>query len=170
MGGGGWALSWIIAGMVKPETGTILLDDIKRSARDLRREIWCVRRSEIKKFGLFGNQQVSAQIRHGLKTVQEQYLPSEDEIIQRFRLTKERYNRSHRALSSEGWSASCAIGLANGKKIFCFPHMEERFVNEYYDLWLKEMVELLTDAGSLVLFPSKATDNSKSLCDLIITV
>lgn len=113
---------------------------------------------------------MSSQIRHGLRTCHNQYLQSEAEIIERFKLTSERYHRPMRQLSHEAWRASCAIGLAQGKKIFCFPYMDHKMIDEYHDLWLKEMIDLLRDSGALVLIPSVATQSSKKLCDEIISV
>jgi ABC-type Na+ transport system ATPase subunit NatA len=168
VGEGGWALSRIIGGLLEPNDGVIKRNDVLYPAHQRRKDVWCVRHSEIKRFGLFRNRSLKSQIQHGLRTVSDQYLKSEAEIINRFYLTPERYNRLLRQFSSEGWSASCAIGIANGKKIFCFPHLRQGFIEEYYSLWLKEMIDLLRDSGALVLIPATLTPRADKLCDEVV--
>lgn len=170
LGDGGWALSWMIGGLIEPKFGSILKNNIVYKASERKMDSWCVRVSEIKKFGVLGNQKVSSQIQHGLKTSQNQHIKLETEIIKHFHLTSERYQRPIRQLSHESWRASCAIGLAHGKKIFCFPYIDQRLIEDFYDLWLKEMVDLLRDSGALVLIPAVATQFAEKLCDEIIPV
>lgn len=175
---GGWALSQMIAGLLEPDTvivqseyGQILLDGVQYPTAQRKKDVWVVPRSEIKRFGLFQNMTVQEQIHHGLKNNPHPYLKSENEYIERFGLTPERYTRPFTMLSHERWRANCAVGLANGKKIFCFPYIEyvrPEFIEEYYDLWFKDIVDVLRDSGALVLIPARAEGAAAKLCDEIV--
>lgn len=185
IGQGGWALSWIIAGQTKEASGTVKFNDTELSLKDRQRISWRVRRSQLGR-RWFGRPTVISQIRSGLRQNPNPFLKTENDIIEKFRLTPQRINRPLHQLSHEAWRASPAIGLAAGKRIFCFPNAEylrPKLIIEYYDLWLKEMIDLLRDSGALVLFPSKltdeqimflpdstATDTIRDLCDIIVPV
>ncbi len=171
LGEGGWALSWIIGGVFNPEFGEITRNDLNYSQEERKRDAWCVRHSIIKvqRFS-FREPTVGEQIQYGLRTIHNQFLTSEQEIMKRFRLTPERYIRPLRQLSHEAWRASCAIGLANGKNIFCFPYIDPEFIEDYYGIWLKEMLDLLKDSGALILFPARAKKSTEGLCDEVVSV
>jgi hypothetical protein len=172
LGKGAWALCWIIGGMLKPDYGEIRQRDDSYTQKERYRDAWFVVRSEAEGFRA-NHRTVKKHIQHGLKTVQNQYLRSEEEIIARFLLTPERYVRPIRPLSHERWRASCAIGLAHSKKIFCFPYVEylrPYLIEEYYNLWLKSMIDLLRDSGALVLVPAIATGAAATLCDEVVQV
>ncbi|HEX2619028.1 MAG TPA: hypothetical protein VHL11_02745 [Phototrophicaceae bacterium] len=164
-GEGGWALSWIVGGLLKPTSGIIRLNETNYLLKDA----WGVRESEIKRWG-FGNQPVEYQIKTGLKSNARSHLTTEDEIMKRFHLTPERYKRPLHQLSHEAWRASCAIGYASGKKIFCFPYLSGDFINTYYDLWLKDLIDLLRDTGALVLVPADLADTLRNLCDVNVSL
>lgn len=170
-GEGGWALSWIVGGELEADYGSITRDGVPYKREGRKKDAWCVRRSIIKtrKFS-FRDPSVKEQIQYGLKMVRNQPLHSEQEIMNRFHLTPERYTRSLRQLSNEAWRASCAIGLTNGKKIFCFPYIDPEFIEEFYSVWLKEMIDLLKESGALVLFPARAKKATEGLCDEIVLV
>lgn len=173
LGEGGWALSWIVGGVFAPDFGEITRNNLAYPQEERRKAAWCVRHSQIRvRSFAFREATIREQIQHGLMKIpsQYQYLKNEQEIMERFHLTRERYDRPLRQLSHEAWRASCAIGLANGKRIFCFPYMEPRFIEDYYQIWLKEMLDLLTDAGALVLFPARAIKVAEGLCDEIVLV
>lgn len=170
-GEGAWALSWIIGGVIQPAFGTIICNDVPFDLRDRRRQTWCVRYSMVRprKF-LLREPTVREQVQHGLTKVTPQYLNSEEEILRRFQLTQARYNRPLRQLSTEAWRASCAIGLAHGRKVFCFPYLLSHFIEEHYTLWLKDLLELLKDSGAIVLVPTRERPSSQGLCDEVLSV
>jgi hypothetical protein len=168
--GGAWALSWIIGGLLEPTGGIILKENLVWNIQERLSETWCVRHSEIKRFGIFRNQPVSWQIRHGLRTREGQKLWSEADIVNIFHLTPERYHRRWRHLGNEVWRASPAIGFSNGKRIFCFPWLDQDLIETYYNLWLKEMIDFLCKSGALVLIPAQLTNLSKTLCDNVVSL
>ncbi|MBK8025637.1 MAG: hypothetical protein IPK19_30655 [Chloroflexi bacterium] len=174
VGDGAWALSWIVGGELQEQSGKLELDGNLYTRADRRKAAWLVRFSEIRRFGLFSTS-VEAQIRHGLfdTSSQDRYRGSERQIREDFNLTPGRYRRPLSQLSSEAWRASCAIGLANGKKIFCFPHMDylrPNFVDEYRHLWLEDTLTYLKKSGALVLFPAMLTPANDGLCDEVTSL
>ena len=170
---GGETLSRIIGGVLKQDYGTLLKNGMAYSVQEQQKEAWCVSLSQIKvnRFS-FAAPTIQQQIQHGLKTTASPYFVTEEDYVQYFHLTPERYQRRMHQLSNEGWRASCAIGLANGRRIFCFPYLRPDFINEYLDLWLKEMLDLLKRTGALVLVPTTAIGVHKAqyLCDEITPV
>ncbi len=172
LGHGAWALCWMIGGAIMREAGEIKRDQHSYSQKERLNAAWFVRFSEFKGVRA-SHRTVQAHVRQGLKVANNPYLRSEQEIIAHFNLAPERYNRAIRSQSSEGWRASCAIGMAYGKQIFCFPYLEylrPGFVDEYHALWLKNMFDLLRDSGALVLIPARAVHLARTLCDEIVRI
>lgn len=168
-GQGGWSLSWIIGGILKQDSGEILRNGSVYRRIDRQRDVWCVRDSEIKRFGIF-TMSLKQQIQHGLRGNLSQFLKSEQEIVDRFELSEGRYNRRLRQFSYEGWRASCAAGLANGKQIFCFPYIlnDSRFYEEFYTSYLKGIIAFLRTTGALVLVPGELVNCTETLCDEVV--
>jgi hypothetical protein len=163
---GAWGLSWLISGIVKPWVGQILLNGKDYPAEQRRQDSWCVRYEEIKRWGWL-RQSVHAQIQYALKHNPNPILKTEQEIIQHFWLTPERLPRYLTQYSHEGWRASCAIGFALGKKIFCFPYLDY-LSRDFKDLWLKDMLDFLTSHGALVLVPAFYDWETVGLCDEVV--
>jgi hypothetical protein len=163
---GAEALSWIISGKVAQASGNILLNGRYYTPEQRRKDSWFVRYDEIKKWGRF-RQSVSAQIRLALKNNSNPILKTEAEIIKHFQLSPERLPRKLSQYSHEGWRASCAIGFALGRKIFCFPYLYD-LSRDYKDLWLKDMLDFLTAHGALVLVPAYYDWETMGLCDEVV--
>jgi hypothetical protein len=165
-----WGLSWLIGGKIKEQQGHFELDRVKINSVKRKQISWLIRGEEIKKFGLF-RQTVKNQVRQGLK--QGKSKVSEEVLFDKFLITPERYVRPMRQLSSEAWRASCAIGVAHGRQIFCFPPLEycrKGFIAEYGDLWFKEMVKFLKSLDCLVLLPLPPRIDSSDFCDDIVYI
>lgn len=161
------AICWLICGMLKQQQGRVLCDGALVSSDQLRCRSWLVRSDEIKRFGMF-SQSVKSQIKYGIQQGASEF--TEQDIIRRFKLTPERTNRHLHKLSSEAYSASSAIGLANGRKIFCFPPLRKDFVEEYGDLWFKDIIRFLVHENALVLIPMPPTVNSHGICDEVVSI
>ena len=163
---GASALSWIISGIVNQIYGQILLNGTDYPVEQRRQDSWYVRYDEIKKWGWF-RQSVGAQIRFALKNNPNPILKTEAEIIEHFRLTPARLSRKLYQYSHEAWRASCAIGFALGRKIFCFPYLHY-LSRDFKDLWLKDMLDFLTANGALVLVPAFYDWETVGLCDEVV--
>lgn len=141
LGKGAWALTWLIGGLLKPDldVAQILLDGQPYPEEARLRDTWFIRRSEVLTFR-GSHRTLKNWIQRDLKAHPGPVVPTEAELIERFKLTSERFDRKVRQFSHEGWRASAAIGAAFGKKIICFPYVEfcrPWLIEEYYDLWLK---------------------------------
>ncbi len=169
--GAGQTLSWIIGGELEQEGGSITQNGVPYTLFERKQDAWCVRYSALKtkKFSV-KESTVREQIQHGLKVTQAQYPRTEADIVKQLYLTQERCDRPLRQLSNESWRASCAIGFANGKKIFCFPYLGSGFIENYYSLWLKEMLGFLKSSGALILVPATAHKAYADLCDEVLTL
>ena len=163
--GGGWSLSWIIGGLIEQTNGTIERDGFEYARVERRKDAWCIRHETSPK-NLFWEPSVISQIRHGLKLANNQFLQSEEELINRIGLSPERYKRPLRQLSHEAWRASCAIGMAFGKSIYCFPYMSPDYLEHYPDF--KGIINLLKESSALVLLPTKATLDINGWFDEIV--
>ena len=170
---GGDMLSWIIGGAFDQFSGKLLKNDVPYTLKERQKDAWCFRLSDKKgpKI-LYHEPTVQEQIQYGLKTTFEPYFKTEEEFIAHFHLTIERYRRPLRQLSGEVWRANCAIGLANGRRVFCFPYVIPDIVNINAEMHLKAIFKTLTDAGALVLFPTTALGlfDPEGLCDEIVPV
>jgi energy-coupling factor transporter ATP-binding protein EcfA2 len=178
VGGGGWGLTSVIAGAAAQKSGEIYLNGDRLSQRERVRHVWRVARSQVRRFGIFGRQSTRWQISHGLRVrvVNEgnfSKLRSLDDYMQAFHLTLARLERPFTYRSDETWRASCAIGLANGYKIFCFPNMQfmrPDFDEEYYTSFFKQYVTVLRDEGSIILLPIRVNDANRYIGDEVVQV
>lgn len=167
--GWGETLNWVISGQAIEDSGKVHRNGLYFRERERKKDVWFVRGSSIKPgWIVFREPTIQEQVRYGLRTCKNQICTSEQEVMDVFRLTPIRYQRPIRTLSAEAWRASCAIGFVNGRRIFCFPHMDESAVLLYYDLWLKDMIGFLKNSGSLVLIPTAVNDVTRNLCDDIV--
>jgi hypothetical protein len=170
---GGDTLSWLIGGVFDEFSGKLLKNELLYTLKERQEDAWCVRANEIKwhKFR-FHEATVQEQIQYGLKTNSQPYFKSEQEFIEQFHLTIERYRRPLRQLSNEAWRASCAIGLANGRRVFCFPYVLPEVVNMNAEMHFKAMFRTLTNAGAMILLPTTAVGlfDPEGLFDEIVPV
>jgi hypothetical protein len=154
--GSGEALSWIVAGVTQPDQGQITRNAQPYPADRRRQDAWCVRWSSIRVgWWAIRAPSVQAQIRYGLRRYGPSIDLNEATLMAQFGLSRSRYNRPLRHLSGEAWRASCAIGVANGKTIFCFPYIDPAALAIY--IWFKDLISALTARGALVLLPTQIT-------------
>lgn len=162
-----WALCWIMGGILAPQKGKIYVDDTTYDLSAHRKDFWLVQYDEVKRFGLF-SQSVQQQIQHGIKHYPGNF--TEEDYIKYFQLSESRYHRTILQQSSEILRASCAIGFANQKHIFCFPDLEERIIQEYGELWFFELIQLLKNANKILLLQFPSSVNMAGICDEIISL
>lgn len=175
LGKGAWSLCWMIGGLLEPGEqgagrGIILRNGAPYPRQQRENDAWIVRTSEFKGFWA-RHKTTRMHIQQGLKSNPAPYFRSEEEYVEHFHLSLARFDRPIRQLSHEGWRASCAIGVAHGKEVFCFPYLEyvrPYFIEDLYHSWLKEMIDLLRDSGALVLIPAIARKGAETLCDEIV--
>lgn len=177
---GAWALARLIAGETKQRGkwthhgpfGTINLNGQPYSEEQRRKDAWLVHWSEMRGYWS-PRTSTQAHIQRGLRTNPNPYFTHELQYFAYFDLTPERFTRSIRMLSHERWRASCAVGLAYGKRIFSFPYVEfvrPYLIAEYIDAWLKPVINILSASGALVLVPALEDSVSRRLCDEIVPI
>ncbi|GEM_PF-971780 len=159
------ALAYLISGVVEAEYGSITLNDSPYTSEQRRKDAWLVRWDQIYRFGFF-QQSPKNQIRHGIRKNPD-LMMTEMDIMRQFDLTPACYTRLLRQFSHEGWRAHCAIGFANGKRIFCFPSMYLETVDTIRYRFTKT-VEFLKSQGALILFPVLPYINMDGLVDEIV--
>jgi len=167
----------LISGIITPQTGEISIDGVVCNPKKLRRISWHLRYEEIRRWGIF-RQNIKNQIRQNKKKG-NRYPLSENDYIRHFLLTPSRYLRYITQVSSEAWRASCAIGMANDRQIFCFPAVEHwrrmsgvssGFIQDYGELWLFDMLALMKPFNCLILLPLPPDTESSHFCDEIIMI
>jgi ABC-type multidrug transport system ATPase subunit len=173
VGEGGWAIVEVMTGTVVPQNGYVLFNGEKYSKDQQRKICWYVRHDQIKRFGFLGQQSTRWQIETGIKKYRHETLNSLDDYVSQFRLTPSRLDRPYRHLSAEAWRAGCAIGLANGRKIFCFPQMQfmrPDFDEPIYRKRFGATLKTLKNNGALVILPILVTKTNRSLGDVVVTL
>lgn len=162
IGEGGGGLSWLLSG--REEVGNEYIDVFgkKYAEGDKIDEGWWVCEG-IKKCSKTVRKQINLALRKGRKEL------TIDDIISEFGLTKERLDSKFEHYSWESWRVSAAIGYALGKKIFCFPWLNEELLKQivlntgyfYYSDKLKQR-------GGIILLPSNNRKILEALTDEII--
>lgn len=166
---GGWGLSWVIAGNNDEEKGTIKIDN-KVYNQQQRVEIACSVGLGIKKEKSFSRDTIRGQIREGLKNNRSAHFKDDNELIELLHLSPERLDRGIESLSNERWRASIAIGLANGKKIYCFPWMKTYFIENFIDSWLFIINDIFKRYNCLVIIPTPYNKKIKKLFDEVVNL
>ncbi|MBW7475184.1 hypothetical protein K0T92_10535 [Paenibacillus oenotherae] len=149
-GMGAWAISYVLAGNSSAYSGSISINGIEADTTILRENGWYVG-EQLKRRGLLG-------MSKSLSVLQElergkQNAESINNWIQQLELSPTRLNRPIENISNERWNASVAIGLAQGKSLFCFPWFDQEW-KELLRVRLATCAELLKKQGCIMIIPS----------------
>lgn len=159
----GWVVSAILSGKIDTTSGAILLNGRSENRKALR-QIAC----DVGEISFFENV-TGATVRQLLEKNCVEGI-SIDDIVEIFKLTQERINHPIKKLSAEFWRANTAINWLKGKKVFCFPWMEPRFLEMYQDIWFSDLISFLTKNGAIVILPSDFTLFKQRLVDKVISI
>lgn len=165
-GKGGWALSYLLAGRARNYKGNIYLDRELANSHMLLSYGWYVGEGLQDKnmFGLHRNM-----------TIREQLASCDlsdytmDKLIDLFELSSSRLDRPMKFISNERWNASTAIGLANGKQIFCFPLLDDTW-KDAIKVRLRHCSEILKQNNCLVIIPSPSLHIIEDFVDEVVYV
>lgn len=169
---GGWAISWIMAGNLKPLYGTILLNGQPTIYKHLNQLSWSVGFSKIK-LRYQRETSVVEQLQYGIKRGLSIPHWKREDYIRQFRLDEPTLGKRLSRVSGDMLHTSCAVGLANGKRIFCFPYIktwQPNLLDTYIGAGFKHIIEVLTSFGCLVIMPMLVKPRFRSLCDEIVDV
>ncbi|WP_338552520.1 hypothetical protein [Paenibacillus sp. KS-LC4] len=165
-GRGGWALSYFLAGRVKNYTGSLLVNQKLENFRTLKTYGWYVGE------GLEPNAVTSLLRKKTIRQQLQSYTVKHhtvDELIDLFELSPSRLDRQMKHISNERWNASAAIGLGQGKQIFCFPWMDDIWKNAIRAR-LRLCSEILRQHNGMVIIPTSSLLIVDDFVDEIIYV
>lgn len=121
LGGGAWALSYMLSGKVKQKSGYVFSNDNIILGHEKLKLQSCYVGDIIynrSKFGLKYYPTVKQLLEENVVLTKQ----SIERIMDALELSPSRMDRPLHLISNERWNASVAIGLAQGKTIFCFPY------------------------------------------------
>lgn len=165
---GSWIVSWMIGGMIPAGQGDILRDGMPYTLEQRRKDAWCVRYSQAFRSIFARNPSVQQQVRYGLRRFNTSDLKSEQEVMEYFELTPQRFARPLTKMSHEAWRASCAIGIVNNKRIFCFPYLDPTHIESTFMNWFPRLIGNLKKYNALIILPTIETPITKTLVDKVI--
>lgn len=156
------AISWCIAGRIRPYEGTVLVDGKEATRHILRgisHRVWVDPREHSRRRRTVGDLITESLKKSGVDL-------SLKDLVQILGL--ERLDRPLRQCSGERWRASIAVGLSRGKSVFCFPWLWYDFVNTYRDIWMAHVFDFLRQNRCLVLVPT-ANAEIGQVCDEVMS-
>lgn len=171
-GNGGAALSCGITGNTNFYGGKIFIDNKEVSIQHLNKNSWYIGndRTNINKTKLLkrkakiNKDTIKDQIIKGIND--SNFNLGYEEIKKLFKISDERVERNIRYISGERWKASAAIGYANRKKIFCYPWLNTKDMELWYDQ-IKHTVNVLLKSGCIVIIPTTKKENIEGISSQI---
>lgn len=97
------------------------------------------------------NRPIKKLVQKGLKKSGVSY--TEKEICELFELDMFRYERPLYGAGNEMWRIMSAIGLANGKTVFCFPWISDTMIR-YFGPQIGRLLEKLEGLGVIAILPT----------------
>ncbi len=161
---GGWGISWIIAGKNKEKGGSITIDGHEISIKERLFLTQCVG-MDSNDHPILIKQTVKRQIESGLRKTNFKNGKSAIEIAEKFKLEPRKIDRTIDHISAMRFKASLAIGYSSDKKIFCFPWMQPNSIQDFQDIWLKDLLLILKKEKSLILIPTEFNLKIKDIFD-----
>jgi ABC-type glutathione transport system ATPase component len=167
-GEGAGALSYTLAGKAKLSSGDIVAGD---------NEKWDMKR--LRQHSCYVGDILYKRNKWGLKyypTV-EQLLeedvvlpkPSINNLVEQLELSPTRMNRPLHLISNERWNATVAIGLAQGKSIFCFPFLNKDW-KESLIVRLETCSSILKNHQCITIVPSDSEYILTNIVDEVVNL
>jgi hypothetical protein len=108
-----------------------------------------------------GQKQIQKAIRQG----KSQY--TVEELKKMFTLDEERFTRPLYCTGNEKWRITAAIGLAQGKKIFCYPWFSATYLSDYV-FRIKMLEDMVRGQGVITLLPVANLEFVKDFVDGVV--
>lgn len=168
---GGCAVSWLISGHHKPHQGQILFNQRKVKRAFLKQLSWRISASVITRLGREAS--LETQLRNGIDRGYSVPQWTFEEYQQQFALDPRTLSQKLTHISGNHIHCSCAVGLANGRRIFCFPYFTTWRMNmiddyKYRVVPLEALIKLLTSLNCLVILSMLMQPRFAGLCDEVI--
>lgn len=166
IGDGVTGLSHTIAGEVQAGSGKITIDDVEYGAEKLARIGVVLPRDYSGRRG----KPVRKQLTEALNIPNRYAIQSVTELMELFRLDEDKLDSPLSTYGDQIWPATIAIGLARGKRIFCFPWMNPTYIKAHLDGWLGNSIRLLKRYDAWAVLPTSNPQALAGLVDDIFTV
>jgi ABC-type multidrug transport system ATPase subunit len=164
-GCGGWALSYLLSGLAANFEGTVTINSKIVLPKELQINGWYVGQG-LPAAGKFLKKEMT--VRRQLECgTSNQY--KMEELVNRFELSASRLDRELRYVSNERWNASTAIGLMHEKQVFCFPWLDEVWV-EAIRKRLEYCSAALNDYGCITILPVQSLLQIEHIADEVIVI
>jgi len=163
---GGWGLSWILAGKVKPYSGKIYYKDSEIDQKKLKSMSQSVGVENDENI-FQRNKSIKNQILKGLghRKKDPKLL---GEILSIFKIDDAIIGRNLHQSGAARFKASMGIGYAHDKKVYCFPWIWAASIISFNKLWLNEIANYLKKRGCLIIIPTNYSVEMKTLFDDVI--
>ncbi|MBE6529450.1 MAG: hypothetical protein E7680_02465 [Ruminococcaceae bacterium] len=159
---GSWGLTNCIGGAGNIIEGTILLDGLIATQKELH-SLSCFVSASVSISELSEQRTVHQNIEDALQNSGLSY--TAQQIKTWFSLSDERFERPISEISGEIRQVSAAVGFARGKEIFCYPWLISNQISQYL---LPQTLSFLREQKKIVLFSTDAKQKVSRYCDAII--
>ncbi|WP_060860733.1 hypothetical protein [Paenibacillus riograndensis] len=164
-GHGGWALSYLLSGLVTAFEGTVRINKKIVQPEELRFYGWYLGQALPASRNFFKKKMtIRRQLEYGTS---KKYRVAD--LIERFELAPSRLDRELRHVSNERWNASAAIGLMHEKQVFCFPWLDEVWV-EAIRVRLQTCSALLNEYGCITIIPIQNPTKIDHFIDEVLVI
>ncbi|MWC31233.1 hypothetical protein [Paenibacillus sp. MMS18-CY102] len=167
-GRGGGALSYLLSGKVQTKSGNILINNKINEAHVFQPIGWYVGEDGKSSFASRLGMKKQKTIREQLENAPPGNYSTE-QLITLFGLSASRLEREINYISNERWNASTAIGLAYGKRIFCFPWLEDD-MKGIIRARLKLCSSILKQNKSILIIPVQSDSIVEQFVDEIVYI
>lgn len=165
-GAGAWVLSYLLAGQVKQDSGYIFANNGSLLTQAQLKQSSCYVGDIIYRRNRFGIKYYPT-VRQLLEEDPKMNEEAVQSVVEELELSSSRLDRPLHQVSNERWNATVAIGLAQGKSIFCFPYLDNDW-KERLRVRLETCAEVLRKKQSIMIVASDSDSVISDIVDEII--
>lgn len=167
-GCGAWALATALGGRGKQPCGSVTYNGRVANCNVLRRHACFVGEKIYPGINsTFFSKNAEECIKKALRISKSE--ESWENITHKFHLSPERLRRNLSYIyNHEIWYISIAVGFAEGKDVFCFPWLNSPDFKCFEIMSELGVVDILKNAGKILLVPSNHVDRLQQSCDELI--
>ncbi|WP_337099313.1 hypothetical protein [Paenibacillus sp. YIM B09110] len=167
-GNGAWALSYLLAGRVKQDSGYVFANKGSMLIQAQLKQSSCYVGDIIYRRNRFGMKYYPT-VRQLLEEDPKMKEEAIRSVVEELELSTSRMDRPLHQISNERWNATVAIGLAQGKSIFCFPYLNNDW-KEQLSVRLETCGKVLRRNQSIMIIPSDSDSFISDVMDEMIVL
>lgn len=168
-GCGSWGIASCIGGRNSEHyTGKVLLGEKEINPRILSQYSCFIGENTFDKIDLNFNNTPRLCIEQALSLSKLPY--TSDQIKQMFYLSNGRFDRDINYISGEIWTVSMAINFSLGKKIYCYPWLNEADIERFKFAYESGIIDRIKKTGGIIIVPSSQKKCLKKCCDYTICI